>query len=51
MSMGRYIVRSILFPYGNKLITLGIDGSTNERFGNEFARILGEVHSNIKKMI
>ena len=52
MFLGRQVVRSIWFPYGSKLITLAMDGQTNERFGEEFIKILERTHSILQnKMI
>lgn len=52
MFIGRQVVRSIWFPYGSKLITLAMDGQTNERFGEEFIKILERTHSILQnKMI
>ena len=52
MYLGRQVVRSIWFPYGSKIITLAMDGQTNERFGEEFVKILDRTHSIISnKMI
>jgi len=38
----------VLFPYGNKLVTRYLDNQLNERFGNEFAKILHRTYQLIK---
>lgn len=38
--IGRIAIRAIIFPYSNKLITTALDGQINEKFGNEFVKIL-----------
>ncbi len=38
--IGRVAVRSILFPYSNKIITNYLDGELNKKFGLEFTKIL-----------
>ncbi len=48
MWFGRTIVRAILFPYGNKMVTRVLDNQMNERFGNEFAKILDRTHMYVK---
>ena len=42
------MVRAVLFPYGNKLVTRFLDNQLNERFGNEFAKILHRTYQLIK---
>lgn len=48
MYIGRQIVRCVLFPYGNKMVTRVLDNQMNERFGNEFAKILDRTYLQIK---
>jgi methionine salvage enolase-phosphatase E1 len=47
--VGRSVVRAVLFPYGNKLVTRFLDNQMNERFGNEFAKILDRTYHLIKE--
>jgi hypothetical protein len=46
--LGRTVVRAVLFPYGNKLVTRYLDNQLNERFGHEFAKILDRTYHIIK---
>lgn len=48
MTLGRSIVRAVLFPYGNKMVTRVLDNQMNERFGTEFAKILDRTYLAIK---
>lgn len=48
MVIGRTVVRAILFPYGNKIVTRYLDNQMNERFGLEFGKILERTHQSIK---
>ena len=46
------MIRAIIFPYSNKIITTALDGQINEKFGNEFVKILERTLDTIKtKMI
>jgi hypothetical protein len=38
--IGRYAVKSMLFPYSNNLVKAKLEGQMNRRFGTEFIRIL-----------
>ncbi len=49
MYVGRFAIRSVLFPYGNKIITKYLDGQVNEKFGSEFAKILEKAYYIIKE--
>jgi hypothetical protein len=49
MALGRCIIRAVLFPYGNKLVTKYLDNQMNERFGREFVRILERTYSQIRE--
>lgn len=42
------VVRAILFPYSNKIVTNQLDGQLNRRFGTEFTKILEKTVSIIK---
>lgn len=40
LAIGRAAVKSILFPYSNKIVTNHLDGELNRKFGLEFIKIL-----------
>jgi hypothetical protein len=49
MVAGRYAIRAVLFPYGNKLVTRYLDNQMNERFGQEFHKIMERTYTTIKE--
>ena len=44
LSIGHYMIRSILFPYSNYFIRTQMDSVINQRFSQEFGRLLQQVH-------
>jgi uncharacterized alpha-E superfamily protein len=44
LSLGHYLIRSILFPYSNYFIRTQMDSVINQRFSQEFGRLLQQVH-------
>lgn len=49
MFLGRVIVKAILFPYSNKLVTKFLDGQLNAKFGVEFGKILERTFNIIRE--
>lgn len=49
MLLGKVIMRAILFPYSNKLITSFLDQQLNAKFGQEFSKILEKANTTIQE--
>ncbi len=48
--LGKYMIRSILFPYSNYFIRSQLDSVINQRFSQEFGRLLQQVHKCLRIM-
>ena len=50
LGCGNYLLRAIIFPYSNYFIRKKLDSSLNQKFSQEFAKLLLQMLKNVKLM-